>query len=82
MEQVKIEVKKETIGIVNEFYEKAGAQTIENLKNNRDPKTINLTNKISGRITKDFGSFKKGHEQEFSEVAYAIYEAKKVIEKI
>jgi hypothetical protein len=69
-------------GAVKEFYDKKGAETIENYKTGGSAKTVNLTNKTSVKFTEDYGFFKKGHVQEVSDVALAIYEGKGVIKKL
>lgn len=69
-------------GAVKEFYDKKGAETLENYKKGGNPATVNLTNKTLVEFTEDFGFFKKGHTQEVSDVALAIYEGKSVVKKL
>jgi len=69
-------------GITKEFYDKKGAETLENYKKGGTAATVNLTNKTLVEFTKDFGYFKKGQSQEVSDVALAIYESKEVVKKL
>lgn len=69
-------------GATKEFYDKKGAETLENYKKGGTPVTVNLTNKTLIEFTEDFGHFKKGQSQEVSDVALAIYESKSVIKKL
>jgi hypothetical protein len=69
-------------GAVKEFYDKKGAETLENYKKGGSAATVNLTNKTLIEFTEDFGHFKKGQSQEVSDVALAIYEGKGVIKKL
>lgn len=69
-------------GAVKEFYDKKGAETLENYQKGGTAAIVNLTNKTLVEFTEDFGFFKKGHKQEVSDVALAIYEGKNVIKKL
>jgi hypothetical protein len=69
-------------GATQEFYEKKGKETLENYKTGGSAATVNLTNKTLVEFTEDFGYFKKGHKQEVSDVALAIYENAKVVKKL
>lgn len=69
-------------GATKAFYDKKGAETLENFKKGGTAAVVNLTNKTLVEFTEDFGFFKKGHKQEVSDVALAIYEGKSVIKKL
>lgn len=69
-------------GVAKEYFETQGAKSKENKSNGGKEVEVSLTNKTSVRFTKDFGFMKKGDVQEVSDVALAIYEGKKVIEKL
>ena len=69
-------------GAVKDFYDKKGAETLENYKKGGTASVVNLTNKTAVEFIEDFGFFKKGHVQEVSDVALAIYESNKVIKKL
>jgi len=69
-------------GAVKEYYDKKGAETLENYKKGGNPVTVNLTNKTLVEFTEDYGHFKKGQSQEVSDVALAIYESKGVVKKL
>lgn len=69
-------------GAVKDFYDKKGAETLENYQKGGSATNVNLTNKTSVEFTEDFGFFKKGHVQEVSDVAFAIYESKNVVKKL
>lgn len=71
-----------SVGSTKEFYDKKGAETLENYKKGGTATVVNLTNKTLVEFTEDFGFFKKGHKQEVSDVALAIYEGKSVIKKL
>lgn len=69
-------------GATKAFYDKKGAETLENYKTGGSAAVVNLTNKTAVKFIEDFGFFKKGHVQEVSDVALAIYESNKVIKKL
>lgn len=69
-------------GATKEFFDKKGAETVENFKKGGSAVTVNLTNKTLVEFTENFGFFKKGHVQEVSDVALAIYEGKNVVKKL
>lgn len=69
-------------GKTQEYYEEQGAKSKHNLSQGGKEVEVSLTNKTLVRFTKNFGFLKKGHEQEVSDVAYAIYEKAGVIEKL
>ncbi len=69
-------------GVVKNFMEKKADESLENIRKGGSAVTVNLTNKTMVEFTQDFGFFKKGHRQEVSDVALAIYEEKKVIKKL
>lgn len=76
------EAKAAAAGKTTEYFEEQGEKSLENRKAGGSDVTVSLTNKTLVRFTKDHGYFKKGHEQEVSDVALAIYEKAKVIEKL
>lgn len=67
---------------VKEFYDKKGAQSLENIAKGGKPVEVNLTNKTLVEFTEDYGHFLKGHTQEVSDVAFEIYNGKGVIKKL
>lgn len=69
-------------GATKEWYDKKGAETRENYLKGGSAASVNLTNKTLVEFTEDFGFFKKGHKQEVSDVALAIYEGQKVVKKL
>lgn len=69
-------------GKTEEWFQEQGAKSKSNLSQGGKEVEVSLTNKTLVRFTKNFGFLKKGHEQEVSDVAYAIYEKAGVIEKI
>lgn len=69
-------------GATQAYYDKKGAETLENYRKGGNPVTVNLTNKTEVEFTEDFGYFKKGAKQEVSDVALAIYESKGVVKKL
>lgn len=69
-------------GITKEYFDEQGAKSLENKRNGGEEVKVSLTNKTIVEFTEDFGYFKKGHIQEVSDVALAIYEKKKVIKKV
>ena len=78
-EEKEVATKK---GAAQEYYDAQGAKSKENKSNGGEEVKVSLTNKTKVRFIKDFGFMKKGDEQEVSDVALAIYEGKKVIEKL
>lgn len=80
-EEKEKDTKKNT-SIVEDFYNKKGEETAENISKGGKEKTISLTDKINVEFIKDFGFFKKGHVQEVSAVAFEIYNDKKVVKKL
>lgn len=69
-------------GATKQFFDKKGAETAENFTKGGSAVTVNLTNKTWVEFTENFGFFKKGHVQEVSDVALAIYESKNVVKKL
>ena len=69
-------------GKTKEYFEEQGEKSKENRSKGGEDVKASLTNKTMVRFTKDHGFFKKGHEQEVSDVALAIYEKAKAVEKI
>jgi hypothetical protein len=69
-------------GKTAEYFEEQGAKSKENKSAGGSEVVVSLTNKTMVRFTKNHGYFKKGHEQEVSDVAYAIYDKARVIEKL
>lgn len=74
--------KDKSAGAVKEFYDKKGAETLENFKTGGTAATVNLTNKTEVEFIADHGFFKKGHRQEVSDVALEIYTTAGVIKKL
>lgn len=73
---------KEAAGITKEYFDEQGQKSKENRSNGGEDVKISLTNKTLVKFTKDFGFFKAGHVQEVSDAAFAIYDKKKVVEKL
>lgn len=69
-------------GATEKHFQEQGQKSKENRANGGEDVKVSLTNKTKVRFTADFGFIKKGHEQEVSDVALAIYEKAKVVEKI
>jgi len=69
-------------GKTEEYFVEQGAKSKSNLSQGGKEVEISLINKTLVRFTKNFGFIKEGHEQEVSDVALAIYEKAKVIEKL
>jgi len=69
-------------GATQEYYDKKGAETLENYSKGGKAATVDLVNKTLVEFTEDFGYFKKGDSQEVSDVAFAIYSGKGVIKKL
>lgn len=63
-------------------YDEKGAKSKEQMSMGGNPVEVDIINTTMGRITKDFGSLKKGHVQAFSAMAYEIYDKAGVIEKV
>lgn len=74
--------KNPAAGATQEHFQEQGQKSKENRTNGGEDVKVSLTNKTKVRFTADFGHMKKGHEQEVSDVALAIYEKAKVVEKI
>ena len=72
----------ENKGVAKEYFDAQGAKSKENRSNGGKEVEVSLTNKTNVRFIKDFGFMREGDVQEVSDVALAIYESKKVIEKI
>lgn len=69
-------------GITEEYFDEQGAKSKSNKSNGGSEVVVSLINKTLVRFTENFGFIKKGHEQEVSDVAYAIYDKKGVIVKL
>ncbi len=69
-------------GKTAEYFEEQGKKSKENKAQGGKEVEVSLTNKTFVRFTKNHGFFKKGHEQEVSDVAFAIYDKAGVIEKL
>lgn len=76
------ENQEEKNGIVKEYFDAKGKQSVENRTKGGEDVEINLVNKTTVEFIKDFGFIKKGHVQDVSDVAYDIYNAKGVIKKL
>ena len=76
------EDKKISEGIAKEYFDAQGAKSKENRANGGKEVEVSLVNKTLVRFTKNFGFMKAGEVQEVSDIALAIYEGKKVIEKL
>lgn len=72
----------EAKNLTQEYFEEKAAKSAENLAKGGKEVEIDLVSTIEGRITKDFGFFKKGHVQHFSPAAFEIYDKKGVVEKV
>jgi hypothetical protein len=81
-EQPADEAMKAAAGATEAYYAEQGAKSLENAKTMGEPVKVSLINKTAVRFIKDHGFFKKGHTQEVSDVALAIYEKAKAIEKL
>ena len=81
-EKETVEKTTEKKGVAKEYFETQGAKSKENKSSGGKEVEVSLTNKTAVRFTEDFGFMKKGDVQEVSDVALAIYEGKKVIEKL
>lgn len=68
--------------LAQNHYDEKAAKSKEQMSMGGNPVEVDLVNTTMGRITKDFGSLKKGHVQPFSAMAYEIYEKAGVIEKV
>ena len=69
-------------GITEEYFDEQGAKSRSNKANGGTEVVVSLVNKTLVRFKENFGFIKKGHEQEVSDVAYAIYDKAGVIEKL
>lgn len=69
-------------GITEEYFEEQGAKSRENKSKGGSEVVVSLTNKTLVRFKENFGFIKAGHEQEISDVAFAIYDKAGVIEKL
>jgi len=70
-------------GIVADYFSEQGAKSRKQRSEGGDDVKVSLVNMTNVRFTEDFGEhIKKGHEQQVSDVALAIYEKAGVIEKI
>ncbi len=67
---------------VQQFFDEKGEETQSNLSKGGSPVVINLVNKTMIEFTENYGFFKKGHKQEVSDVALAIYQKKGVVKKL
>ncbi len=76
------ESNNDSAGKTKEYFEKQGEKSKSNRSAGGKDVEVSLTNKTLVKFTKDHGFFKKGHEQEVSDVAFSIYETAGVIEKI
>lgn len=74
--------KDAAAGGTKEYFEEQGAKSKSNRSQGGEDVKVSLTNKTLVRFKKDHGFFKKGHEQEVSDVALAIYEKAGVVEKL
>lgn len=63
---------------VEDFYNEKGKKA----ETTGVEQVFNLGEVIKGRITKDYGLLKAGHEQDFSVIAYGVYEKLGIIEKV
>lgn len=84
----KAEAKKESktsnpsAGLTEKHFQEQGKKSKENRSNGGEDVKVSLINKTKIRFKEDFGFMKKGHVQEVSDTALAIYEKAGVIEKI
>lgn len=69
-------------GKTEEWFQEQGAKSKQNLSQGGKEVEVNLINKTLVEFTENFGFLKKGHVQEISDVAFAIYEKAGVIKKL
>lgn len=69
-------------GVTEKHFQEQGEKSKENRSNGGEDVKVSLTNKTMVEFTKDFGHMTKGHKQEVSDVALAIYEKAGVVKKI
>jgi hypothetical protein len=70
------------MSITKNHFDKKAKQSEKNRQSGGSNVVIDLNKKRLGRITKDYGYFKKGHEQYFSDTAWEIYQTAGVIEAV
>ena len=68
------EVIEKPAGATEAYFDSMGEKSQENKKNGGEEVKVSLTNKTLVRVKQDYGFFKAGHVQEFSDVALAIHE--------
>ncbi len=74
--------KDASAGKTKEYFEEQGEKSKKNRSQGGEDVKVSLTNKTLVRFKANHGFFKKGHEQEVSDVALAIYEKAGVVEKL
>lgn len=69
-------------GITQDFYNEKAAQSKENRLSGGSDVEINLTDTHTVKFKQDFGFMKKDVIYTISEMAYQVYDKKKLVEKV
>lgn len=79
----KLESGKKFGGLTQEFFDEKAQQSKDNrLSGNNNDVEISLVDTHTVRFKENFGFMEKGKEYTISEMAYQVYDKKKLVEKV
>lgn len=78
----KLEDKSDSTGVTQDFYNEKAAQSLSNRAAGGSDVEISLVDTHTVRFKQDFGFMKKDSVYTISEMAYQVYDKKKLVEKV